>query len=72
MAKPLPYQEVRRKLLAAGFIELGTEGSHVKFVKRRGHWTWVAIVPKHGQVAPGTIRSIMRQAHLTQEEFDRL
>lgn len=37
-----------------------------------GQWTWVAIVPKHRQVAPGTIRSIMRQAHLTQQEFNRL
>ena len=31
--KPLPYREVRRRLLAAGFAEVGQEGSHVKFGK---------------------------------------
>ena len=28
--KPLPFREVKRKLEAAGFVEVGQTGSHVK------------------------------------------
>lgn len=31
--KPLPFREVQRRLEAAGFIEVGQTGSHVKFAK---------------------------------------
>ena len=31
--RPLPFREVRRKLLAAGFDEVGQRGSHVKFAR---------------------------------------
>lgn len=31
--RPLPYREVKRKLEAAGFAEVGQKGSHVKFGK---------------------------------------
>jgi predicted RNA binding protein YcfA (HicA-like mRNA interferase family) len=31
-----------------------------------------AIVPKHREVARGTLRSILRQAGISPEEFDRL
>jgi len=70
--RPVPYREVRRKLDAAGFIEVGQTASHVKFAKTTGQSTLTATVPNHREVAPGTLRSILRQAHLTLEEFDRL
>jgi predicted RNA binding protein YcfA (HicA-like mRNA interferase family) len=50
----LPYREVRRKLLAAGFAEVGQTGSHVKFAKRIGAGMRTAIVPKHREIALGT------------------
>ena len=31
--KALPFREVRRKLIAAGFVEVSQKGSHVKFFK---------------------------------------
>jgi len=31
-----------------------------------------AIVPLHDELAPGTLRSILRQAGLSAEEFERL
>jgi len=31
--RPLPYREVRRKLIAAGFEEAGQRGSHVKYAR---------------------------------------
>lgn len=70
--KPVPYREVRRKLLAAGFAEVGRTGSHVKFAKTTSQGLLTATVPKHREVAPGTLRSILRQAHLSEAEFGRL
>ena len=68
----LPFREVRRRLLAAGWIEIGATGSHIKIAKRSGAGTRTAIVPKHREVARGTLRSILRQAGISPEEFDRL
>ncbi len=70
--KPLPFREVKRKLEAAGFNEAGQTGSHVKFAKTTSTGTRTAIVPKHHQVAAGTIRSILRQAGISAEEFEIL
>lgn len=70
--KPLPFREVKRKLEAAGFIEVGQTGSHVKFAKTTPAGTRTATVPKHHEVAAGTLRSILRQAGITAEEFDAL
>ncbi len=69
---PLPYREVVRRLLAAGFVEGTQKGSHVKFVKFDGGATMTAIVPRHRQVSVGTLRSILRQAHLSVAEFEDL
>lgn len=70
--KPLPYREVRRRLEAAGFLEAGQTGSHVKFAKTTDAGTRTATVPKHHEVAAGTIRSILRQTGLSADEFDAL
>ena len=70
--RPLPYRELRRRLEAAGFSEVGQSGSHVKFVNYSDDGTYTAIVPRHREVAVGTIRSILRQASITVEEFDAL
>ena len=70
--KPLPFREVKRKLEAAGFNEVGQTGSHVKFAKTTPAGTRTATVPKHHEVAAGTLRSILRQASITAEEFDAL
>jgi len=70
--RPVPYRDVPRKLYAAGFVEVGQSGSHVKFAKTTSERTLTATVPKHRDVAAGTLRSILRQTHLTPEEFERL
>jgi predicted RNA binding protein YcfA (HicA-like mRNA interferase family) len=45
----------------------------VKFIKITHEGTRVAIVPRHSSDIPrGTLRSILNQAGLTLEEFDRL
>ena len=70
--RELPYREVKRRLEAAGFIESTQKGSHVKFVKRAGNDTLTAIVPRHRAVAAGTLRSILRQADISIEEWEDL
>ena len=71
-ARPLPYREVARRLTAAGFIEIGQKGSHVKFAKETRQGVLTAVVPRHREVAVGTLRSILRQAGLTPHEFETL
>ncbi len=36
LRRPLPYREAKRRLAAAGFLEVSQRGSHVKFVRIRG------------------------------------
>ncbi|MCA1670415.1 MAG: type II toxin-antitoxin system HicA family toxin [Thermomicrobia bacterium] len=69
---PLPFREIKRRLEAAGFVEASQKGSHVKFVKITDGQTRTAIVPHHREVSVGTLGSILRQAGLTPDEFERL
>lgn len=57
-----------RALEKAGYTEISQRGSHVKL--RRGNRA--VIVPLHRELAPGTLRSVLRQADLTIEPFTEL
>ncbi|MEP6913256.1 MAG: type II toxin-antitoxin system HicA family toxin [bacterium] len=70
--RALPYRVVKRKLESAGFEERLGRGSHRKFVKFTRDGVITAIVPQHREIAIGTLRSILRQAMLTSEEFEAL
>lgn len=58
--------EVVRALGKAGFGEISQRGSHRKLRHVDGR---TVIVPLHRELAPGTLRSILRQADLSVEEF---
>lgn len=68
----LPFREVVRKLLSAGFQVVGQRGSHVKLGKRIPEGYITAIVPRHRMIAIGTLRSILRHCHMEWDEFERL
>jgi predicted RNA binding protein YcfA (HicA-like mRNA interferase family) len=70
--KPLPFREVRRRLLKSGFFEIGQSGSHIKFIKVIDVGSLVVMVPKHRDVSSGTLRSILKQAGLSETEFGEL
>ena len=70
--KPQPFREVKRRLEAAGFLEASQKGSHVKFVRRQGDIVDTAIVPKKREIPVGTLRSILNQAHIDPDQWDRL
>ena len=70
--RPLLYREVKRTREAAGFSETTQKGSHVKFVKVTSVGTLTATMPRHREVTTGTLRSALRQARLSDEEFEAL
>lgn len=72
LLKPLPYREVKRRLEALGFTEHSQKGSHVKFVKQMSSGIATAIVPHHREVLAGTLRSILRQAGISTDEWNDL
>lgn len=63
-------RQVLRALERRGFVVVDQEGSHIK-LRRAGR---IAIVPDHGakDMPPGTLRSILKQAGLTVDEFRTL
>jgi predicted RNA binding protein YcfA (HicA-like mRNA interferase family) len=69
---PLPFREIKRRLESAGFVEASQKGSHVKFVRRTGEIVDAAIVPKKHEIPVGTLRSILNQAHIDPEDWERL
>ena len=55
-------------LRKAAFEQVSQRGSHVKL--RRGDDT--VIIPLHRELAPGTLRSVLRQAGMAVEDFTKL
>ena len=51
---------------------MSQRGSHVKFVRYGDEETRTVIVPHHREIPIGMLRSILRQAGLTPNEFERL
>jgi predicted RNA binding protein YcfA (HicA-like mRNA interferase family) len=70
--KPLPFREIKRRLEAAGFVEASQRGSHVKFVRRLGQTVDTAIVPRKSEIPVGTLRSILSQAHMDTDAWNKL
>ena len=61
--------EAVRALGRAGFEQVSQRGSHVKVRHPDGR---MAIVPLHRELAPGTLRSILRQAGLSTDQVREL
>jgi predicted RNA binding protein YcfA (HicA-like mRNA interferase family) len=66
------YRELTGKLLAAGSTIVGQRGSHVKFGKQQGSVYLTVTVPRHREIAIGTLRSILRQSGPSWEDFEAL
>lgn len=66
--RPLPYRKVIKKLRKLGFaFRCATGGSHEVWWNEETKMT--CIVPHHKEVKPGTLRSIIKQAGVGEEEF---
>ena len=68
----MPYKarEVLAALQRAGFVVKRQSGSHVVLRHADGRQTYVAMHAR--DVPPGTLRNILKQSGLTEEEFRKL
>lgn len=74
MAPRLPVlsaRELIQLLERLGFVRVGQTGSHVR-LKRRGSPTRIVVVPYHPEIAPGTLKAILRRAGMSKPDIDRL
>ena len=62
-------KEAVRALERAGFILLRQKGSHVILKKMTIDGEIGTVVPLHQELAVGTLGGILKQAHLTVDEF---
>jgi len=70
--EPLAFREIKRRHELVGLEEVSQHGSHVKFARMLGERTDTAIVPHKREVPVGTLRSILRQAHIDPETWEKL
>ena len=68
----MPYsaREALKSLLRAGFAEVRQSGSHKVLRHPDGRQTYVAMHP--GDIPSGTLRKILKQAGLSEEELRKL
>ena len=73
MAPPVVSgRKVIKALTKAGFKVAGRKGSHIRLKKKVNDKVFVVIVPNHAELARGTLKSILRQANITREDFLKL
>ena len=68
----MPYKarEALSKLQRAGFAVRRQSGSHIVLRHPDGRQTYVAM--HAGDIPTGTLRAMLKQANLTEEEFKQL
>lgn len=68
---PLPYRKVIKKVRRAGFVlRRKTKGSHEIWWNEEKRKT--CVIPHHKEIKPGTLKSIIEQMGITQDEFSKL
>ncbi|OGH07779.1 MAG: hypothetical protein A2W22_01015 [Candidatus Levybacteria bacterium RBG_16_35_11] len=72
MSKLYSGQKIIKALTRAGFYIVSTKGSHVKLRGIRFGKLQTVIVPKHREVAHGTLQSILKQASIGFEDLQKL
>ncbi|OGH17940.1 MAG: hypothetical protein A2868_03330 [Candidatus Levybacteria bacterium RIFCSPHIGHO2_01_FULL_40_15b] len=69
--KPLKYRDVIKKARKAGFVfRRNTGGTHEIWWNEMKRTT--CVIPHHHEVKVGTLRSIIKQMGLTDDEFKKL
>jgi predicted RNA binding protein YcfA (HicA-like mRNA interferase family) len=65
----LSGKEIIRALERLGFVQARQRGSHVVMKKSTADGSVGCVVPLHGEVAIGTLHSILKQAKVSPDEF---
>lgn len=71
MPKLYSARLVVNALKRAGFSIVSQRGSHIKLHKKSTEKVYTAIVPSHKEIARGTFASILKQAGMAEEEFEK-
>lgn len=71
MPKLYSARAIISALQRAGFTVTSQKGSHMKLHKKPGDKTLTVIVPNHKEIAIGTFSSILTQAGMTRQEFEK-
>ena len=70
MAKTFSGRQVANILVREfGFREAGQKGSHIKLRKKTHGGYVITVVPLHRELAMGTMRGILKLAHVEYDEF---
>jgi predicted RNA binding protein YcfA (HicA-like mRNA interferase family) len=64
-------QETIHVLERLGFVQVRQRGSHVVLKRQMPEGEVGCVVPLHRELAIGTLRGILKQAHVTLDEFVR-
>ena len=70
--KPVSGLKIIKALGKVGFQVVGRKGSHARLKRQTSNGTYVVIVPVHPEIKKGTLKSILRQACITEEELAKL
>ncbi len=70
--KPYSYRQVIKILGKIGFKIVRQRGSHVVLKGVYNEMNRTVVVPKHDEIAIGTLRGILFQAGISTEEFANL
>ena len=65
----LSGEELIKYLLKQGFERVRQKGSHVSLRKQTPDKTYKTVVPRHKDLAVGTLLNILRQCGISREEF---
>jgi predicted RNA binding protein YcfA (HicA-like mRNA interferase family) len=72
MYKPISGRKVIKILCRDfGFYFVSQRGSHVKLRKRINHKEIITIVPLHKELAPGTLKGVLKLAQIEEKDFWR-
>ena len=67
--KPYSHRQVIKALTKLGFKVVRQRGSHIVLKGSYKEMERTVVVPKHREIAVGTLRSILFQAGINAEEF---
>lgn len=68
----LSAHKIIKALKNIGFDVVSQKGSHIKMKKKTSNETFTAIIPNYTEVPVGTLKSIIRQAGVSTDDFIKL
>ncbi|MBN2487621.1 MAG: type II toxin-antitoxin system HicA family toxin [Methanosarcinaceae archaeon] len=68
----LSANNIIKALNSIGFQVVSQKGSHIKMKGKNSNETFIVIIPNYSEIPIGTLKSIIRQAGLSPDDFMKL